>query len=118
MFSWYHRGPYSPTLTKELFRYESMGRLGADPHLTERERGVVARMGDLLGDGIGSARTLELYASLCYLIPRRGRYGSAGGDAKAAVHDLLSRKEQFDRKEADEAAAAILEFRRELNASK
>lgn len=112
MFSWYHRGPYSPTLTRELFRYESMGRLGADPRLTRRERGVVARMKRLLGRGIDSARTLELYASLWYLLPRRGRYGIASREAREAIDDLLDQKRQFARREAAEAAAAILEFRR------
>lgn len=109
MFSWYHRGPYSPTLTKELFRYESMGRLGEDASLTLHEEGVVARMKDLLGRGIDSARTLELYASLWYLLPRRG---ASAKDADAAVEDLLRQKPKFARKEAAAAASAILVFRR------
>lgn len=109
VFSWYHRGPYSPTMTKELFRYESMGRLGEGPSLTARESGVVARMRRLLGAGIDSARILELYASLWYLLPRRR---ASAGDADAAVDDLLGQKPQFSRKEAEGAASAILEFRR------
>lgn len=111
MFSWYHRGPYSPTLTKELFRYESMGRLGEDVSLTRRERGVVARMKALLGEGINSARTLELYASLWYLLPRRD---ASARSTDAAVDDLLEQKRQFAHKEAAGAASTILEFRRRL----
>ncbi len=111
MFSWYHRGPYSPTLTRELFRHESMGRLGEDLRLTPHEEGVVARMKGLLGRGINSAKTLELYASLWYLLPRRS---ASAKDADAAVEDLLSQKPQFTRKEAAAAMSAILEFRRRL----
>ena len=51
MFSRYRRGPYSPMLARDLHRYESMGRLGADPRLARRERGAVARMRRLLGGG-------------------------------------------------------------------
>lgn len=111
MFSWYHRGPYSPTLTRELFRYESMGRLGEDSGLTRREMEVVAKMKGLLGRGIDSARALELYASLWYLLPRRG---ASAKDSSVAVEDLLKQKPRFTRKEADRAASAILGFRRKL----
>ena len=112
MFSWYHRGPYSPTLTKELYRYESQGRLGAEQRLTRRERGVVARMRDLLGDGIDSSYDLELYASLWYFFPRRR--AATAGDADSAVDELLSRKPQFTREEAAGAASAILKFKRRM----
>lgn len=112
MFSWYHRGPYSPTLTKELYRYESQGRLGSDQSLTRHERGVVARMKDLLGAGIDSSETLELYASLWYFFPRRR--AAVAKDADSAVEHLLSRKPQFTREEAVEAASAILGFKRKM----
>ena len=111
MFSWHHRGPYSPTLTRDLSRYESMGRLGEDLRLTPHEEGVAARMKGLLGRGIDSAKTLELYASLWYLLPRRS---ASAKDADAAVEDLQSQKPQFTRREAAAAMSAILEFRRRM----
>ena len=110
MFSWYHRGPYSPTLTKELCRCESQGRLGVDPRLTRRERGVVARMRNLLGAGIDSSKDLELYASLWYFFPRHRAATAKAADS--AVGELLSRKPPFTREEAAGAALAILEFKR------
>ena len=112
MFSWYHRGPYSPTLAKDLYRYESQGRLGSDQRLTRRERGVVARMNDLLGAGIDSSEALELYASLWYFFPRRR--AATDKDADLAVGSLLSRKPQFTREEAAGAASAILKFKRRV----
>ena len=112
MFSWYHRGPYSPTLTKELYRYESQGRLGEDQRLTRRERGVVAKMKALLGAKIDSSEALELYASLWYFFPRR-RIATAK-DADSAINYLLSRKPQFTREEAAGAASDILKFKRKM----
>lgn len=68
-------------------------------------------MKGLLGRGIDSAETLEMYASLWYLLPRRG---ASAKDADAAVRDLLMQKPQFTRKEAVRDTSAILEFRRKL----
>ena len=110
MFSWQHRGPYSPTLTNRLYRYESQGRLGADAHLTRHEKDVVARMRDLLGDGIDSYEDAELYASLCYLFPRRR--AATAKDADSAVDALMAGKAPFTREEATGAASAILKLKR------
>lgn len=66
-FSWYLHGPYSPSLTRVLYK--------EDPEKTEQNIPVdkndkkrILILKDLLGNDIKSSDTLELIASLHYII--------------------------------------------------
>jgi hypothetical protein len=66
-FTWYLRGPYSPSLTKTLFNPTGED---AQPlkQLNTKELKVVNEMRNFLGSDFYSAERMELMASLVYLI--------------------------------------------------
>ena len=70
-YSWYVRGPYSSTLTSCLFAGDDMGVFDDEVELNENENQIATLLGKLLGDKIHNPKTLELFASIWYLMPNR-----------------------------------------------
>jgi len=66
-FSWYHRGPYSPELTKEA--YEEIKNY-SDYKLDKNDSNLIKSIKNLLPDNI-TETNLELFASVLYLMKER-----------------------------------------------
>lgn len=70
-YSWYIRGPYSSSLAGVLFMGVEVDALRNEVTLIQEEQEVVNRLQRLLGNRIDDPDTLELYASVMYLMPDR-----------------------------------------------
>ena len=65
-FSWYRRGPYSVSLTKDAFSMEQKGEHVADP-LDDRQKQLLERIKKYFGDFLTDIRKLELIGSIAFL---------------------------------------------------
>jgi len=112
-FSWYVHGPYSPSLTRVLFTAEEMGELVMDnAKLTTREADIVSSLKQLVGDGFDNARTLELFASVWYVLPE----GELSSGAKSKIVSfLMKEKSHFKRNEFEDTIKKIQKFRMMLH---
>ena len=108
-FAWYVRGPYSPSLTQALFQCDQAGELGKKPDLRSEEKQVIDKITELVGEsGIDDSRTLELYASVWYLLPV-SKAKSRNFDSVYRV--MESDKPDYTKSEVKEAIEKILMFR-------
>ncbi len=107
-FSWYVRGPYSSTFADSLFYHEKKGTYQISPKLVEPESKTKTRISELLGKNIKDPHTLELYASLWYLM-------SGKKISSKEKEDILSimckEKPHFQRKNIVSALEQISKFR-------
>jgi len=110
-FSWYRRGPYSPSLTTALFQCESAGELGITSTLNSKENSVVRRLNILLGKKINDPRTLELFASVWYFLPRSN---VSAKDKDETIRDVTHFKPKYTKKEISSSVEKILKFRKTL----
>ena len=108
-FSWYARGPYSPTMTKQLFHHLESGTYAEVPPMNTAETTVHDKMHELLGDRINEPLTLELFASLWYLMPRAKISGSQQVDI---IKIMYRDKPHFSRDEINRALSIIIAFRK------
>ncbi len=108
-YSWYIYGPYSPKLTAALYSGVESGRFDSAPDLVQDESGVVSRMKRLLGGEIPGHRTLELFASIWYMLP-------AGKESEMDKGHILSimreEKPHFEPAEVESALDKIIDFRK------
>lgn len=65
-FSWYLHGPYSPSLTRVLYKEEQEKERNMS--ISKDEKKQILTIKQLLGNDLKSSDTLELIASLHYLI--------------------------------------------------
>jgi uncharacterized protein YwgA len=99
-YTWYLHGPYSPTLTQMLFNPADNSR-HVPKELGKEELQAITDMRNFLGEDFYSVESLELIASLIYLI----RYGKESGlDSKEKVlRFLMEHKPQYSKEEAERA---------------
>ena len=107
-FSWYHRGPYSPSLTRMLHDADWAGALVHTTNLSPKERSVAKKIKSLMGRHLSMPRSLELYASVWYLLPRPR---IADHDVARVVSTMEDEKPHFDKEEVRSCINAISKFR-------
>ena len=108
-FTWYRRGPYSPSLTRMLFSANDQNRLNRDDvELSDYERGVVGALRTFLNRDIENPRALELLASVWYFF--RNRIYSEE-ERENLTSTILQVKPQFERAEVEETVNRIQRFR-------
>jgi len=107
-FSWYVRGPYSSTLATSLFHHEEKGTYQTSPKLSEPESETKTRISELLGKKIKDPHSLELYASLWYLMSGK-KISSKEKDDILAI--MCKEKPHFQRKDIEIALGQISKFR-------
>lgn len=108
-FTWYARGPYSPSLTRMLFSAHEQGQLIIpDVELTSDENEVVRELRASLQNDIENARMLELIASVWYFLKRKNY---SNEEKEILIEKIIQRKPQFTRDEVEEALDRILRFK-------
>lgn len=107
-FSWYHRGPYSPSLTRMLYDADRAGALERTADLSSKEQGVVAKIKSLMGKRLGVPRSLELYASVWYLLPQPK---ITRQDMDRVVNTMANQKPHFKKEEVKACFRSISKFR-------
>ena len=76
-FSWYIRGPYAPSLTRDLYANTgSKTSLSTSHGLKEEERSKMDQLRNFLGDYVNSSDLLELLVSLHFLRKLGRQYGA------------------------------------------
>jgi len=98
-YTWYIRGPYSPSLTRTLFN-PTEGEFRTNGPLTAEELRIVNDMRNFLGGDFYSAERMELIASVIYLI----KHGPADGLTSKGkiVKFLREQKPQYLTDQIDE----------------
>jgi len=99
-YTWYVHGPYSPELTRTLFNPTNID-LKSERDLTRTELQMVNRMRNFLAEDLYSVNSLELIASLIYLI----KHGPEKGlNSKQEIIEYLeSLKPQFSAENIEDA---------------
>jgi hypothetical protein len=103
-FSWYVRGPYSPSLTQDLYAESSTQSLPVGL-LQAGEKLKLLQLRDFLGDYLKSPDELELLVSLHYLRERGKEYGAT----KLEVTSALKERKPFFSNQVIEQAWLKLE---------
>ncbi len=103
-FSWYIKGPYSATLTKDVYEFMESKAAAVDekPELTKTEEDLAAKMRKTFVNELKDTNTLELLGSLVYI-----RNSEGVRDMKALVETLYSRKPRFSKKQITEMAEKV-----------
>lgn len=107
-FSWYVRGPYSSPLASALFLHDEKGTFSKPSTLSDSENKTKKLILELLGKNAEDPYTLELYASLWYLMS--GRKISAK-ERDNILRIMCKEKPHFNRKEIYSALEKISRFR-------
>lgn len=108
-FSWYVRGPYSPTMTKQLFHHLERGTYDEVPPMNAAETTAHDKIRELLGARINEPLALELFASLWYLMPRAEISDSQQDDI---IRIMCRDKPHFPSERISRALSEIITFRR------
>ena len=109
VYYWYVRGPYSPALTQALFSREGGEARKNRPSISGGELDLAGRVRSLVGGRINDPLTLELYASVWYLAPKRRL---ARGDRASIMRTMRQTKPHFSEGRVARALARIEAFRR------
>ena len=107
-FSWHSRGPYSPSLASMLPDAGRVGALERPAGLSPVERGAAGRIKSLMGGNLGIPRSLELYASVWYLLPRPE---ITDRDAARVVGTMADAGPHFGEQEVRACVISISQFR-------
>lgn len=95
-FRWYIHGPYSPELTRVLFGKET----GTSSNLSNYDfRKELDGLKSIIGDAIQSSSSLELIASLHYVLSIAKRQKSS---EKAALEIIHEQKPQFTKEDVND----------------
>jgi len=108
-FTYYHYGPYSPTLTKLLYKGIETHEFPQQVTLTEEEQGIAQQMNELLGEQINDHNSLELFATIWYLLPTRV---PSNEEQQEIIDTIAETKPRFERNQIQEAMNTILVFKR------
>ena len=108
-FSWYIRGPYSSSLTSVLFIGEEVEAFNEPIQLTDQEQNVVNNLQQLLRDSLDDSRTLELFASVWYLMSSH----PTTDELERVVEIMNEEKPKYSDNEVAGAFRRIIEFRRQ-----
>ena len=106
-YSWYIRGPYSSSLANVLFMGVEVDAFRDQVQISHEEQTIVNKMQKLLGDGINDPETLELYASVMYLIPNKKL---SENDVKGIVDIMDIEKPQYSKEQVRKAINDIISF--------
>lgn len=106
-YSWYLRGPYSSSLSSTLFMGVEVDAFRDHVHLNQDEQGIVRKMQNLLGDRICDPETLELFASVWYLIPNRKL---SQGDISNIVEIMHDEKPRYPKELVRDTIKKIASF--------
>ena len=99
-YTWYAHGPYSPDLTKTLFN-PAPGEEGSTKEPTKHQLAIMNDVRTFLGSDFYSVDSLELIASLIFLINHAQEQGLT---SKAIVNEFLwKKKPQFSNTEIEAA---------------
>ena len=104
-FTWYLRGPYSPSLTKTLFN-PTTDDIQAQRGLNAKELKIANDMRNFLGSDFYSAERMELVASLVYLI-KHGPDNDLPSKARI-VKFLMDEKPQYSTDEIEQVWRRIV----------
>ncbi len=108
-FSWYVRGPYSYTLTDKLFYHDEHGTYDKVPRLEKHETATYQKVRELLGTKVHDPLTLELFASLWYLM----QTANLSKNQKQYIIMVMCRaKPHFSEKQIVNALSKITQFRK------
>lgn len=108
-FSWYKRGPYSPSLTQALFQCEQVGQLGKKQQLKPHEEKIIEQIIKLTGkNGVDDPKILELHASVWYLIPD----WQDPPNIEHVISVMSSEKPAYSQAEVSQAISNVLKFRK------
>jgi hypothetical protein len=99
-YNWYLHGPYSPKLTRNLLESEAVQNR-EPPKLPSYELERVNELRNFLAEDFYSVDSLELYASLIYLIKHAQE--AKLSSKMSIIRFLLEKKPQFTRDEIEKA---------------
>ncbi|MDH3657179.1 MAG: hypothetical protein OEM77_03490 [Nitrosopumilus sp.] len=111
-FSWYVRGPYSSALASSLFLHEEKGTYKKSSKLSESEIETKNKISELLGKQIKNPYSLELYASLWYLMSGK-RISAKENDE--IIRIMRKEKPHFQLKDIEHALEKISKFRQKYS---
>ena len=111
-FTFYHYGPYSPPLTKILFKGIDTDAFEEQITLSESETQTMARIQELLGNELGNPHQLELFATVWYLLPSRELVEA---DIQSLVETIVETKPRFTPDEVRATILRIVEFKQAHN---
>ena len=108
IFAWYVRGPYSQTLTDQLYHHLNHKTYDNVIQLSDSEVVVRDRVRELLGNKIRDPFALEMFASLWYLMPT--------AKISKDMHDniikiMCKEKPHFTKKQIEKALTMIIALR-------
>lgn len=107
-FSWYVRGPYSSGLASSLFLHEERETFKDPPKLSEKEQYTKDKISELLGKNVQNPYSLELYASIWYLMSGK-RVSSR--EKEEIVRIIHKEKPHFQQKNIEQVLEKISKFR-------
>lgn len=111
-FSWYRRGPYSPSLTQALYQCEESGELCQEQKLSLEEKDILKKIMSLIGkNGLNEPKTLELYASVWYLLPV---WKVTKDTIEYVFRKFKEEKPGYNKSEIKKAIEKILKFRNQV----
>lgn len=114
VYYWYVRGPYSPALTQALFSREGATYKNR-PGISGGELDLADKVKSLVGDKINDPLTLELYASVWYLAPKRRL---VRGDRASIMRTMRQTKPHFSEEKVANTLTKIEAFRRDNRLSR
>ena len=109
-YSWYVHGPYSSSLTSALFLGDELNEFNSTLALTQDESEVASKLKTLLGDKLTDPSTLELFASVWYLLSALGRTSESDKDTVLAI--MHKEKPHFKEPKVQSALDTILDFKK------
>lgn len=107
-YSWYKRGPYSSSLAYTMFMGVEVDAFNEEISLTKEEKAIVKKMRDLLGKHLDDPDTLELFASVWYLMPNRKL---SGEDVTRILEVMREEKSQYSSNDVKKAIKKISSIR-------
>ncbi|MCE2507034.1 MAG: hypothetical protein J4F36_11345 [Nitrosopumilaceae archaeon] len=110
-FTYYHYGPYAPTLTSILYKGITNDSFCV-PELNGNEQNTVNLIQELFGDNVNNTHVLELYATIWYLLPEREINQT---DIDSLVDLISTTKPRFTPDEIRPAITYVIQFKTEHN---
>lgn len=107
-FTYYQHGPYSPRLTKLLYKGTEMNAFSNTVKLSEQEDKTIKLIIELMGDQFEDNSALELFATVWYLLPLNQ---TAKWRQEEVIEIISKTKPKFEREQIQAAMDRILEFR-------
>lgn len=107
-FTYYHYGPYSPSLTKLLYKGVETNSFSDNITLNDQETATVGLLNELVDKQTKDSFTLELFATIWYLLPIRQTTVS---EQQEIIKTITETKPRFDLEKVRAVMDKILEFR-------